>query len=392
MKRSNLIFKKTQISDSLFFLSYGIYLLVTLLGISFYAIYINPYVKVLIILCVLIIIFKEILCEKIHFKEILYLLICGVLSLIMLIHSVNATLFPIFFFLYGARKIEFKRIAKFTIIESFGLFIFIVVSAKLGIILNYTSISAYRTRTYLGFRYSLYSQMLLFNITALDLYINNNKKRKSIFRYLFWVIINYWLFSYTDSRLSFYLAVVLIIILFILNRKPNFIKKRKVVCFFAIFSFAFSAIFSLTMIFNYDSSDSWMRNLNETLGGRLSLGLHSLSEYPINLFGHNVKYIGNGLDINGKKTIGTYNYVDCLYLNILEKYGIIFVMIFIMLLTYTSYKTWENKNYALLIILSFYALHGIIDDLEIYLFYNTFWFTISEYFISNKLVMKEDLK
>ena len=388
MKSKELVLTKNQIANILFFISYGLYILVTLLNTSFYAIYINSHLKLCMIICISIIIFKEILCERIKIKEIFYLLICSFLSLIMLLRTNGITIFPIFFFLYGARRIEFKKIAKFTLIESVILFLFIILSAKSGIILNYISTSNGRTREYLGFRYSLYSQMIMFNITALYLYICSKSKKTSVIKFALLMFINYLLFKYTDSRLSFYLAILLIIITFIISKKPKILDNRKIICLLATLSFIISAVFSLYMIFHYDSSNIWMRNLNETLGNRLLLGYNSLREYPINLFGHDVKYIGNGLNIYGQKTIGTYNYVDCLYLNILEKYGTVFSIVYLGLLTYVSNKAWKDKNYVLLIILSFYALHGIIDDLEIYLYYNTFWFIISEYFIDKRKELK----
>ena len=150
-----------------------------------------------------------------------------------------------------------------------------------------------------------------------------------------------------------------------------------------VFSFILCSIFSLVTTINYDYSNPYMSKLNEILGRRLYLGHISLDMYPINLLGHDTKYIGNGLDMYGNKTSGTYFYVDCLYLNLLEKYGLIFTVILLLLLTYSLSNTLKEKDYFLLVILTFFALHGIIDDLEIYIYYNTFWFIISKNFSKN---------
>jgi hypothetical protein len=375
MKKNTLVFDKIKFSDILFFTAYGIYLLVSILNISFFQIYINSITKIVYILCICILTFRELLYKKIKINDI-FLWIIIILTFLVLIHG-NGSLFVMFFLLYSARNIKFEKIAKFTLIESAILLAAIILSAKFGLILNYVSTNGGRIRKYLGFRYALFPQMLIFNITALDLYLHRNKA--SLIRCFFWIIINYWLYCNTNARLSYYLAVILIIIMFILSRFPNLLKKRKFLCIGISTSFVVCSIFSLFIIYNYDSSNATMRKINETFGNRLYLCNISLAEYPINLFGHDTEYIGNGLDMYGNQNSGTYFYVDNLYLNILEKYGLIFTILFIILLTNSMFKAWKDEDYYFLLILAIFALHGIIDDLAIYLYYNTFWFIVSKY-------------
>ncbi|MBR3362391.1 MAG: hypothetical protein IKG40_00530 [Bacilli bacterium] len=328
----------------------------------------------------LILILKEILLKETTRKELLLLFISFILLSLLLLHVNGIAMLPLFFFIYSARNIEFKKIAKFTTILSFILLIFIIISAELGIITNYQTITEERTRTYLGFRYPLFPQMILFNITLANLYAN--KENFSLIRSLFWIIINYWMFTYTDSRLSCYLAILLVFAVAFIQKKPNFFDNKKLLSYILIFSFPICAILSIGVTSSYDISSSTMYNLDEFLGGRLHLGYNSLSEYEINLFGHDTKYIGAGLNIDGQRTVGIYNYVDCLYINMLEKYGLIFNILFLSLLSYVLYKIWQKKDYILFIILIGFAFHGIIDDLEIYLYYNIFWLAIAQPFIT----------
>ena len=121
-------------------------------------------------------------------------------------------------------------------------------------------------------------------------------------------------------------------------------------------------------------------------------GKKSLEEYEINLFGHDIQYIGAGLDINGQRATGTYNFVDCLYINMLEKYGIVFNVLFLCLLTTVLRKVWKGENYFLFIILVGLAFRGIIDNLEMYLYYNTFWLAISEYYVKKHTRLIDKMK
>lgn len=375
-----------KLSEKIFFVAYGMYLLFCLLNASFYASYISSFMKEIMIFSVVIEVFRECFFVRLSRRELMFLIICIVLSFILALNLNGIVMLPLFVFIYGARTIEFKKIAKFTVIMSSIVLIFVIISAKLGIIIDYITVSSLRKRDYLGFRYPLFPQMILFNITLADLYANNEKL--TLKRCLVHIVINYLMFKYTDSRLSFYLSVLMVIAIYIISKKPNILGKRKVICFILVFSFPILCLISVYVTYNYDYSSHIFRNIDEFLGGRLHLGKASLSEYEINLFGNDTKYIGAGLNMNGKKTKGKYNYVDCMYINLLEKYGIIFNAIFLGLLTYLSYKAWSDKDYILIIILSGLALHGVIDDLEIYLYFNVFWLSISKYFnkelINNK--------
>lgn len=364
----------------LFFFAYGLYIFIGIMNISFFQIYTNNITKYINILCMLILLYNELLNKKICIKEIFLLLFISLLAFPVMIHN-NGTLFIMILFIYCARSIDFRKIAKFSLLESILLLFLVIFSSKIGIITNYISTEGGRIREYLGFRYALFSPMILFNITALELYLHKDKF--SPFRYIILFILNYYVYIKTDSRLSFYLSILLILFIAILTRFPNFFKKRNVLCKIMVFSFILCSIFSLVTTINYDYSNPYMSKLNEILGRRLYLGHISLDMYPINLLGHDTKYIGNGLDMYGNKTSGTYFYVDCLYLNLLEKYGLIFTVILLLLLTYSLSNTLKEKDYFLLVILTFFALHGIIDDLEIYIYYNTFWFIISKNFSKN---------
>ena len=368
------------VNEMLFFFAYGLYIFIGIMNISFFQIYTNNITKYINILCMLILLYNELLNKKICIKEIFLLLFVSLLAFPVTIHN-NGTLFIMILFIYCARSIDFRKIAKFSLLESILLLFLVIFSSKIGIITNYISTEGGRIREYLGFRYALFSPMILFNITALELYLHKDKF--SPFRYIILFILNYYVYIKTDSRLSFYLSILLILFIAILTRFPNFFKKRNVLCKIMVFSFILCSIFGLVTTINYDYSNPYMSKLNEILGRRLYLGHISLDMYPINLLGHDTKYIGNGLDMYGNKTSGTYFYVDCLYLNLLEKYGLIFTVILLLLLTYSLSNTLKEKDYFLLVILTFFALHGIIDDLEIYIYYNTFWFIISKNFSKN---------
>lgn len=363
--------------ELLFFVAYFIYLVVSILNASFYAQYISITLgKLIMLLCSLIIVIKEVFYTKFNKKEIVFLCISIFLSLIIALHTNGYTMFPLFILIYGSRRIDFKKIAKFTMYVSSCLLLFIVFSAKLGFIQDYVSTSNNRVREYLGFRYSLYPSMLWFNINALILYLD---RKNNVYKYITLILINFIIFRCTDSRLSFYLSLLLITLVYIIKNTRIDLSKMNILLKIVSFSFIIFSFISLFVIFTYNKENKFISDIDVKLEHRISLGKNSLDEYPINLFGHDVKYIGAGLNPDGTRETGKYNFVDCMYLNILEKHGAVFFIFYLGLITYTMIRIKSEKKYILLIILSMYALHGIVDNLGMNLYYNTFLLLIGNY-------------
>lgn len=388
MTNEKIIISKEKMCSFLFFTAYGIYLFVTLLNTTFFSMYYSSgLVKNIMIICCLILLFNELVFNT-KIKNIWFLILCAIGFLIMSLHINGITMLPLFLLIYSSRNIKFEKIAKFTMIISSIMLIITILSAKLGIITNYVYISKNRIREYLGFRYSLYPQIIMFNITALYLYLNREKHKK--ISYVILICLNSLMFRYTDSRLSFYLSIFLVFIFFILNIKKDILNNRKIVCSLMVISFIicwFVAYYSAVL---YNPSNKLMYKINAVFEKRLYFGQQSLDTYSLNLLGHDVSYIGNGLNKEGEKTIGVYSHVDSFYLNFTEKYGLITMWILIIMLTISAYKMYKDKNYYGLVIFGILALKGLIDDLQMYICYNTFWLLIGQYILKDIKKVKQN--
>ena len=85
-----------------------------------------------------------------------------------------------------------------------------------------------------------------------------------------------------------------------------------------------------------------------------------------------------GLDADGEQNMSdTYDYVDNLYIQLLLRMGILFLIIFILIMTMMVYKAYKNKDVYLVIILVLLAFHGIIDDLILSIQFNSFFMVVS---------------
>ena len=380
--------KKNSINNFLFYFAFIMYLFVTIINASFYAKYLPiDSIKYTMIFTIVLLIFKELLSKKSKFREWIYLLLILLLTYFVFRNlSGQFAILPLFIFIYSSRDVDLNNIMKIAYYESLSLFLIILVSSKLGIITNYIEYGG-RIREYLGFRYSLYGSVLLFNITALDLYIH--KEKTGLIRCIVWLLINIIIFKLTDSRLAFYLSLLLITFSYIISNFNKAIEKEKIIKLLFCMSFIISSIFSIYTTFNFNPNISYYDQANEFLGNRLYYGNLAIHEYGVNLFGHDLVFRGNGLNIDGSRSIGTYNYVDCLYVMLLLRYGIVFLIIFIGILTATCIYLYRKKEYYLLLLMAILALHGIIDDLMIYLYYNTFWLVIGKMILNQNKKIEE---
>ena len=62
-----------------------------------------------------------------------------------------------------------------------------------------------------------------------------------------------------------------------------------------------------------------------------------------------------------------------MYIQVLIQYGIVFFVAALAIVTYVMYLSYRRRDYYLMLILSFIAVHSLIDDLMLRVWYNTFW-------------------
>lgn len=373
--------QKLKSTEIFFFIAYMIYMSESILLMSFYGKYL-PNQKYALILCVGLLVFNELLsADKINIKTMFGLIVCLLLFVITFSTS-GYSIAGMFIFIYCARNISFEKISKWTVHITAIMVLFIVMSSFLGIIQDYVDLGE-RVRHYLGFCYALFPSTLIFNITLLVIYRKNtNIKWKDIIVLFF---INCFFFYFTNSRLSFGLSIFALLIGMIYKYKYNYLNKPHIFYKILIFSFIICSVISFVLTILYSAGVGWMRELNSFLGNRLILGQISLLQYGVNLLGKKIPWVGNGLDYNGKRATGTYLWVDNLYVKILQRFGIVFFIVFLLFITFALYKCYKTRKYYLLIFMMIIALHCTIDDGQLELYNNTFWFIIGTVLFGRKI-------
>lgn len=370
--------------DVLFFISYGLFLTISILSTSFfYKLFVGRPHMWLQILGVVLLVAYEFRNGGFKDQDWKALAVCLAMFIIMFrvshasLHRQSVLMFA---YIYCARRIPFAKIARFTLNISIILVSAIVLSGYFGIIDNVAAYKSGRVREYLGFRYALNLPGLLLNMTALWIYLK--KDRITVPGALGWGFVNWIVYHLTDSRISFVIAEALLIAALVMRFWPKIVDKIKPLWWLAVSSFGVCGAFSLIMTALYDHSLPWMRKLNSILESRLRLGNRSLAEHGVSLFGKEIEWLGNGLDAFGNATTGAYTYVDCLYIKILQRYGMIFTVALAVLLCWSMYRLYKRREYHILLISATVAVHCILDDLSFTLHYNTFWIAMGLALIS----------
>lgn len=377
--------EKSSLKNLLFYFAYSIYLGYNLLDTSFYSKNINVFGNLLIIIVLVMLIFKEVIDFKVNSRDLTLFIILAIIGgLFFNYMGYNYAMLP--FFVYSARNVNTTTIVKISYRISLVLLIFIIVSSYLGWITNYITYDGGREREYVGFRYSLFGPAILCNIIFLKVYLEkDNIKWRTL---MFLIIGNYALYEFTDSRLTFGLGMLLLILTILIKLFSKF--KRVLMNKILIGSYVVSGLLSLYFTIGYNHLSEWHSNINEFLGGRLSLGYSTLKYYGYGLLGKKITLVGNGLDVDGYITTETYDYVDNLYIQLLLKLGLLFLVIFILGMTIVMWRVYRLNDIYLYIIFSLLALHGIIDDLMILPQYNSFWFVIAALFYKTRLDLQNE--
>ncbi|QLF55054.1 polymerase [Streptococcus sp. oral taxon 061] len=377
-----LVVKIKSLPELLALVALGIFLTVSILNVTFYARYIPGTVyKLAIAFSIFLLFVKEMFKRKYDYRALIGLFATILIYFIVGEMTALGSEVPVsILFIYALRDVPFKKVAQTSLVVSTCLLFFIIVSAKVGIITNYIEVSESRVRSYLGFRYALFPSMLLMDIVAIVFYLKQNK-----IQYWKWLLLSlsvYWVYDQTDSRLTFFSSCILLACSLLMKWFPELLSKLGYVFKAFKLTFIVNAIISFWVSFTYlNSGYSFINDLlfkvNHMLGGRLYLANKSLNLYGFGLLGRPVEWYGNGLTVEGVRNYQTYYlYVDNLYVQVLQRFGLLILGLMLSVLTLTLSKIIKKRQWVLALILILMSFHSMIDDLNFYLHNNIFWILV----------------
>jgi hypothetical protein len=305
----------------------------------------------------------------------------GVIQLLLVRDALCIDLALVFL---ASRDIDFREIAKFTlIVEGCGCAV-IVISSLIGLIPNYhNSRSDGTVRYYLGFTYSTLLSHLFLNIVLLVLYLRRENIRYYEIAVL--ALIDVCIFVFTDSRNSFILGLAALLAAIVLKRSVagQFRCFGRLLQYTTRIAVVLFPVMSLLAALLYNPQNAVWLSANKVLSNRLAQTSASVDRYGWTLLGQDIEFIGNGLVPGGDGLTdaaahpdGDANFIDNSYVHMLVINGALVAIACWMALIFTAQRCFRNNDSWMAVVLLAIALHSLFDPQLLQIVYNTFLFVI----------------
>lgn len=374
-------------TEFIFFIALAIYMLAKTIELStaFSEISYMPQVMKLLRYTSYIIVFIKLIYDSIYVETefVKIILIFCLLGLVSLSVS-NNILFCSFFFIVAARNISLSKLIYVTFWIQISLTLAIVLASQVGIISDWVYDIEGRNRHSLGYIYPSYIASIFFYMTLTYIFIR--KEKLKLLEIAIIELINCLVFLLTDSKTSFALASVVLIVLWIIKFYRKQLKNNFISKIIYVYSVFVIAIISILACLFYNNENSLFVKLNAFVNNRLFMGHNALLEYGLSLFGKKIQWIGyGGLGHTISKLQGEYNFVDCSYVKILLDYGSIFFIIMLTGYAIVSYRAIKKKDRYLCLCILFMCIYSIIEPRIIEFGFNPFVLSLSVLFGKNIL-------
>lgn len=364
--------KKIYIPDIIYIIAFSIFIISAVLETTMFNVYIRPKVYLILrILSMIIILVKVIAFDIFSFKQLINYLIFGSCLCLIYTFSGYTNLLYLAIILLGAKNVSLKKIVKTYFIITVVIIISAIISSKLGIIENLQYFrSDGKMRQAFGSVYPTDFASHIFYLILSYCYIK--KGRLSYCNMATFTILALFLFYYCDARLdSISIIITILAFLFFDNRKKIVMVKKLIL----VYAFPICILISIvvTMLYKKYQYTPLMASLNELLSGRLSLGSIGIDTYGFSAFGQQIIMNGNGGKI---QPVDNYFFIDCSYLSIALKYGVIFLTIICIIFIITCKKYIKNSNVRLPLIITLIAINSMVAHHLLDLAYNPFILSI----------------
>jgi len=288
----------------------------------------------------------------------------------ILIYLNSGYLNPFFWILIliGCKDISFEKILKIYLVITVSITILALCAALLGVIENLVYESEGRgVRIAFGSVYVTDFASHFFYMILSYCYLKAENLKAYHFVGIF--IIMGLIYYFCKTRLDC-VSMILIVFIFGINLwlqrilydgKGLLIKWQKLWKWLGLVSMPLFAIISFIATIFYHEENRFMVILDKIISGRLSLGKSALDMYLIKLWGQPVEMVGAGGKIQWPFN---YFFIDCSYIHISLRYGLVFLLVVLIIYTLCCYKCKHDIYFlfaVMLVSLNCIIAHHILD-------------------------------
>ena len=371
----------------LFFIAFGIWLLARMLTRTWFAEPIISEVGIDTIRCACF--FMLVLHEALFGRKDLYSLVAFLMMAIMAGIAISVSYMIMadgIIFIFAARDIPFRKLAKFSMIAIAFLGTLVIMFAAIGAIPNASYISETRvTRYAIGFTHPNVGPMFFIFVFMEWAYLRG--ERFSISDAAGILLLEGVLFYYTNCRTTLIMTVMLVITMLAFRYYSP--KKGLPTPMIIIWSgiAAILAAFSIIISLIYTPDVGWMEEANHILSGRLALSHRAFEEYGVSWLGQTIVFgKPSNYDVMTGAWVERPNslIVDNMYVRQIISCGIVFSVMALILSTISNYIILRSKDYRLMAIITIAAIGAMVESTVGLLSYNCFLFLLAVPFNKKK--------
>lgn len=293
----------------------------------------------------------------------------------------NRSAFFILLILIALRKMDFDKLIKIAFKIFLVSFLVTISLAMLGIIPNWEFSRGMTPRYSLGFIYATDAIGMYLVIILMFFYTKRKNSTKT--ELLILEVINVFMYSYTNGRVSFILISTILFLQFLSRFQfikdifyNNFVQKcLKMICY-TLPVVLFIGLHLLVVM--YASNNFVANKVNKILSNRVKLTYQAYRNYEMKPFGEKINWNGWGgygyKEQNNEEEF-TYNFLDSSYASIVFDYGLVLSCIVILGYRKILITNYKDKNYWLVITIIFVLLWSFIEQHIINLGKNVFVLT-----------------
>jgi len=322
---------------------------------------------------------KVIVYDRYQLKAFLVLLLCGISTVLVLISSGYNIPFLWLLLIVGSKDVSFEKILKVYLIVTGGIVLLAFCSSLLGVIENLQySIGNGKVRNSFGILYTTDFAAHIFYLLIVYFYLKGEKLCP--IHYMGGILTAALVYKFCEARVDT-ICIILTMVLFgtgnLIMHSPNSgVRVRelwrrlwKVLGPYVVLIFATISIL-MTALYNKEST-FWKMVDDKLFHSRLTLGKEGMEEYGFSLFGKYVEMNGGG---GTTKSIQNYFFLDCSYVNMLLRFGIVILLVLLGIHVYCCMK--NRHDLYFLYAIALIGLNSVIAHHMIEVEYSPFMLAV----------------
>ncbi len=327
----------------------------------------------------------------VFFDRYSFMQILGIIALILCAGAVMVSsryLNAVFwiFLVMGSKDVDFGKILKIYLIVAGSIVFLAVCSSLIGVIenLQYTT-SGRGTRNSFGIVYTTDFAAYIFFLLLVYFYLKG--PALTFWHYAAAVaasgLVYYFCKARVDSVCILLVALIFGIHGFMVHTKYAFPRIRRAWQWlwrtWGVVSMPFWAAVSILATRLFDQENRAFSEINELFSGRLYLGQKGWDDFGLSLFGQTIDMVGFGGSIERPDN---YFFIDCSYMNVMLRYGIVFLVVLVGVYTICCYK--NRKDMYFLFAIALVSLNCVIAHHIFEVSYNPFAYALLAVHLGSK--------